>query len=222
MLTGRRPFDGDDTSTTLASVLKDDVRWEALPADLAVPVQRMLRRCLEKDPRRRLSAIGDARIELEDAMAPAAGASQLPPRRRWPRSALLAGVGIATVVVLLMALNRFGRPAAPLPPDARVVRLTDRAGLEESPAISPDGRSMAFTAGISGTRQIFVQLVAGGAPLQITSDAVDHDAPRWSPDSSSILYFSPAVSGTVQGSVWEIPALGGVPRRIVSSVEVPT
>lgn len=77
---------------------------------------------------------------------------------------------------------------------------------------------MAFTAGVSGKRQIFVQLLAGGAPLQITSDAVDHDSPRWSPDSSSILYFSPAVSGTVQGSIWEIPALGGVPRRIVSSV----
>jgi eukaryotic-like serine/threonine-protein kinase len=218
MLTGRRPFDGDDASTTLASVLKDEVRWEVLPADLAAPVHRMLRRCLAKDPRRRLSAIGDARIELEDVIATTANAAPPAPRRRRPRTALLAGVGIATALVLLIASGRFGRPAVPSPPDARVVRLTDRAGLEESPAISPDGRSMAFTAGVSGKRQIFVQLLAGGAPLQITSDAVDHDSPRWSPDSSSILYFSPAVSGTVQGSIWEIPALGGVPRRIVSSV----
>jgi Tol biopolymer transport system component len=114
---------------------------------------------------------------------------------------------------------RFGRwAAAPSPADVRVVRLTDLPGLEESPAISPDGRSVAFTAGVGGRRQVFVRLIAGGAPLEITRDAIDHDCPRWSPDSSSILYFSPAVSGAVQGSIWEIPALGGVPRRDVTSV----
>ena len=97
MLTGRRPFDGDDTSTTLASVLKDDVSWQALPADLPAPAHRMLRRCLEKDPRRRLSAIGDARIELEDAMAAPAEPALLPTPRRGSRLALSALVlGIAT------------------------------------------------------------------------------------------------------------------------------
>ena len=77
---------------------------------------------------------------------------------------------------------------------------------------------MAFTAGVGGKRQLFVQLIAGGAPLQITRDPVDHEYPRWSPDSSSILYFSAAASGELQGSIWEIPALGGVPRRVVNSV----
>jgi Tol biopolymer transport system component len=129
-------------------------------------------------------------------------------------------LGIATALVFLWAArDRFGRPAVkPSPPDSRVIRLTDLPGLEESPAISPDGRSVAFTAGVGGKRQVFVQLIAGGAPLQITRDTVDHECPRWSPDSGSILYFSPAVSGAVQGSIWEIPALGGVPRRVVNSV----
>ena len=77
---------------------------------------------------------------------------------------------------------------------------------------------MAFSAGVGGKRQIFVQLIAGGAPLQITRDTSDHECPRWSPDSSSILYFSPAVSGSIQGNIWEIPALGGAPRRVVNSV----
>jgi Tol biopolymer transport system component len=63
-----------------------------------------------------------------------------------------------------------------------------------------------------------VQLVAGGPPLQITRDAGEHESPRWSRDSSSIFYFSPAVPGTVQGSIWEIPALGGSPRRVVDSI----
>src|SRR5207249_3527253 len=82
-----------------------------------------------------------------------------------------------------------------LPADTRVTRVTDLPGLEESPAISPDGRSVAFTGGVGGTRQLFVRLIAGGAPLQITRDPVDHEYPRWSPDSSSIFYFSAAASG---------------------------
>ena len=220
MLTGRRPFDGDDTSTTLASVIKDDVSWQALPANLPAPARRMLRRCLEKDPRRRLSAIGDARIELEDAMATPAEPAPLPTPRRWSGLALWAvALGIATAFVFLwIGRDRLARPAAPSSPDTRVIRLTDLAGLEESPAISPDGKSVAFTASEDGKRQVFVRLVAGGTPLQITRDPVDHESPRWSPDSSSIVYFAPAVSGTAQGSIWEIPALGGVPRRVVNSV----
>ena len=131
---------------------------------------------------------------------------------------LALSLGAATAfVVLWAARDRFGRPSEP-PPDARVVRLTDLPGLEESPAISPDGRSVAFAAGVDGKRQLFVKLIAGGAPLQITRDPVDHEYPRWSPDSSSIFYFSAATSGELQGSIWEIPALGGVPRRVVNSV----
>jgi serine/threonine protein kinase len=220
MLTGRRPFDGDDFSTTLASVLKDDVRWQALPANLPAPAHRMLRRCLEKDPRRRLSAIGDARIELEDAMAAPAEPAPPPTPRRWSGlalSALVLGIAIA-LVFLWMGRDRLRSSAALSPPDTRVIRLTDLPGLEDSPAISPDGKSVAFTAGDGGKRQVFVRLIAGGAPLQLTRDRVDHESPRWSPDSSSVLYFVPAVPGTTQGSIWEIPALGGVPRRVVNSV----
>jgi len=183
----------------------------------------LLTRCLQNDDRRRLHDIADARIELEDALATAAEPAPVPAPRRWsppwsPLALSALSLGIATALVFLWAvLDRFGRPAVvPSSPDIRVTRLTDLPGLEESPAISPDGRSVAFTAGVGGKPQIFVQLIAGGASLQITRDAVDHECPRWSPDSSSILYFSPAVSGTVQGSIWEIPALGGVPQTLFS------
>jgi len=143
----------------------------------------------------------------------------VPRPRLWSRLAFpVLSLAMAAALVLLWARERFGRPAAePSPSDARVVRLTDLPGLEESPSISPDGRSVAFTAGVGGKRQVFVQLIAGGAPLQITRDAADHEYPRWSPDSSSIFYFSPAVSGA-QGNISEISALGGVPRRVVDSV----
>jgi Tol biopolymer transport system component len=221
MLTGSSAFARETVTDTLAAVVGTEPEWKSLPADTPGAIRRLLSRCLQKDTRRRLHDIADARIELEETMATPPELPPVPRPRRWSRvafSALL--LGIATVLVFLWAArDRFGRSAADLsPPDTRIIRLTDIPGLAESPAISPDGRSMAFSAGVGGKRQIFVQLIAGGAPLQITRDTSDHECPRWSPDSSSILYFSPAVSGSIQGNIWEIPALGGAPRRVVNSV----
>src|SRR2546422_391313 len=221
MLTGSSAFARETVTDTIVAVVGAEPAWKSLPPDTPGSIRRLLTRCLQKDARRRLHDIADARIELEDTMATPAEPAPVPAPRRWSPVALSAlSLGIATALVFLWAvLDRFGRPAArPSPPDIRVTRLTDLPGREETPAISPDGRSLAFTAGVGGKRQIFVQLIAGGAPLQITRDPVDHEIPRWSPDSSLILYFSPAVSGAVQGSIWEIPTFGGVPRRVVDSV----
>jgi len=221
MLTGSSAFVRKTSADTIAAVVGGDPEWKLLPAETPSAIRRLLRRCLQKDARRRLHDIADARIELEEAMSTADEHAPVRTARPWYRLAISAlALGIAAALVLLWAArDRFGRrEAEPPPPDIRAIRLTDLPGLEESPAISPDGKSVAFTAGISGKRQVFVRLMAGGAPLQVTRDAVDHECPRWSPDSSSILYFSPAVSGAVQGSLWEIPALGGVPRRVVNSL----
>jgi eukaryotic-like serine/threonine-protein kinase len=222
MLTGSSPFVRETVTDTIAAVVGAEPEWKSLPAGTPAGVRRLLARCLQKDARRRLHDIADARIEIEDVLAMPAEPPAAPTPRRLSRLALSAvSLGIATALAFLLwaVRDRFGRLAAePAIQDARVIRLTDLPGIEESPAISPDGRSVAFTAGVVGKRQVFMQLIAGGAPLQITRDAVDHECPRWSPDSSSILYFSPAVSGAVQGSIWEIPALGGVPRRVVNSV----
>src|SRR5262245_13571810 len=96
MLTGRRPFGGDDVSDTLASVLKESPDWDALPRDLPASWQRVLRRCLEKDPKHRLSAIGDARLDLEER-AEIVARIEPPTPSRW------RVVPWATVVVLLAA-----------------------------------------------------------------------------------------------------------------------
>ncbi len=220
MLTGTSAFARETVTDTIVAVVGAEPDWKSLPADTPVSIRRLLTRCLQKDAKRRLHDIADARIEIEDARATPVEPAPGPTPRRRSRLALPAlSLGIVTALVLVwVARDRFGRPAAKASPDTRVTRLTDLPGLEESPAISPDGRSVALTAGVGGKRQVFVQLIASGAPLQITRDPVDHECPRWSPDSSSILYFSPAVSGTVQGSIWEIPALGGVARRVVTSV----
>jgi Tol biopolymer transport system component len=215
MLAGRPAFARETVSDTLAAVLEREPEWKALPGGMPEGILRLLSRCLRKDPNRRLHDIADARIELEDAMtAPVESARTQ--RRRVPWSGWL---GIAlTVALLAAAATRFGARRELAPHEVRITRLTDLPGLEESPAVSPDGRSVAFSAVVGDKRQIFVQLIAGGAPLQITDDPVDREYPRWSPDSSSVLYFSPAASGEAQGSIWEASALGGVPRRIVNSL----
>jgi serine/threonine protein kinase len=73
MLTGRRAFDGDDVSDTLANVLKSDPDWSALPPGTPQNIRRVLRRCLEKDPRRRLHDIADARVDLEESASDTPG-----------------------------------------------------------------------------------------------------------------------------------------------------
>jgi hypothetical protein len=100
----------------------------------------------------------------------------------------------------------------------RLLRLTDFNGLEEFPAVSPDGKFVAFTAEADGTRQIWVRQLAGGPALPVTHDAADHLYPRWSSDSASLIYYSPSSEAEGRGAIWEISMFGGAPRRIVSSI----
>src|SRR4029450_8144377 len=72
MLAGKRAFEGDDVSDVLASVLKSDPDWSALPANLPAPVRRLLNRCLEKDPKKRLRDIAEGMLQMEDGLAAAA------------------------------------------------------------------------------------------------------------------------------------------------------
>jgi len=96
----------------------------------------------------------------------------------------------------------------------QVERITDFVGVKESPAISPDGKTVAFVAPVKGRKQIWIRLLAGGTPLQLTRDDADHDHPRWMPDSSSLIYFTPNASPAEPGLIWELSALGGVARKI--------
>ena len=97
-------------------------------------------------------------------------------------------------------------------------RLTDLVGLEEAPAISPDGKMVAFVSVAGGKRQIWVRLLASGAPLAVTKDELDHYGPRWSPDSGSLIYYTPGAQPGDTGTIWEVPALGGPARRLVNAL----
>jgi serine/threonine protein kinase len=97
-------------------------------------------------------------------------------------------------------------------------RLTDSSGVKESPAISPDGKMVAFVAIAAGKRQIWVRLLSGGSALQLTKDDADHEQPRWTPDSGALIYYTPSARRDEPGTIWEVSALGGWPRRVVPAL----
>jgi len=107
--------------------------------------------------------------------------------------------------------------AARTPKEVHLARLTDSIGMVGSAAISPDGKMVAFVAIANGRRQIWIRMLAGGAPLQVTHDDADHDQPRWMPDSSAIVYLTPKPESET-GHLWQVSALGGPPRRLAEAI----
>src|SRR5580765_134290 len=223
MVSGQRAFSGRTAADRASSILKDD------PPDLRssgrnVPVglDRIVRHCLEKSPEQRFQSARDLAFHLEtaspDSESIAALAAPAHDRKKGRLSSLIFAIGCLAVLAAALAGWWYGKKAQAAHKDVTFLRLTDFAGLEDSPAFSPDGKSVAFVSDASGSRQIWIRLLAGGPPLQLTHDAGDHLEPRWSQDSAAILYYTPPPEGNTQGTLWELPALGGSPRRLASSM----
>jgi len=186
MLTGRAAFGGETVPDILVGILERWPDWTFLPPGTPNNIRVLLRRCLEKEMRRRLRDIGDARLEIEEALS-------------HPSAPQPSARGISAAAV-------------------HFSRLTDFVGHKESPAISPDGKMVAFVGMVDGRRQIWVRMLTGGAALQVTRDRTDHEQPRWAPDSGTLIYFTRPAAGDGTGSIWQISALGGQPRKIVTAI----
>ena len=217
LLAGHPAFKGETFSDTIAAILEREPDWRALPPATPATLRSLLRRCLEKDQKRRLRDIGDVRNWMEDVATGEAGVgAAASPHARRGLAWLLGGVALASASFAgwLLWVSPTQAPAR----SVQLQRLTDFVGMEESPAISPDGKTVAFVARAGSKRQIWLRLLAGGAPLQITRDDADHEQPRWAPDSSSLIYYAPSATPGEHGTIWEIAALGGEPRRVASAL----
>ena len=198
MLTGRRAFEGDDISITLANVLKEDPKWHALPSGLSPPLTRLLRRCLEKDPRRRLSSIGDARLELDEPELTAGAPSQAaPPARAAGAVARLlpfaAGILIAAAAAAVMWPRGAASTAAGtitrlsiLPPPGEQL-YPDSMGV----AVSPDGTMVAYVVGgmSRAATQLWIRSLDSLKARRIES-ADGAGLLFWSPDSKRLGFFA--------------------------------
>jgi serine/threonine protein kinase/Tol biopolymer transport system component len=224
MLTGKQLFAGETISHTLADVLRAEIDFSSLPAKTPQSVRTLLRRCLDRDVKRRLRDVGEARIATDQAIADPQGGATLTlesaevKRRRWRRSAaLLFTSGIsAAIVVAVIAL--YVRPFVLKPvTDERGFQfrvgppagMVFRSGYGGGAAISPDGRTIAFVAG-SGRSSLWVRRldVLAAHELPGTTGAA---YPFWSPDSRSIGFFA-------EGKLNKIDVSGGPPVFITAAL----
>jgi Tol biopolymer transport system component len=196
MLAGRRPFTGETVTDTLATVLQAEPDWTALPASTPQAVSQLVRRCLEKDVKRRLQAIGEARVLLEELTQVSASgrlvaldreiaAPPAAPRAR-PRPLLLAAAAFAGLLLGALAVALL-RPAPEKPITWLSMgldpaeQLADRRPRFSAFALSPDGRKIVYTGVHSGKAALYVRTLdrPEAAVLAGTDDATN---PFFSPD----------------------------------------
>jgi Tol biopolymer transport system component len=193
MLTGRQVFAGGEITEVLASVLKDAPDFTTLPVDTPVSVRRLLRRCLEKDPRERLGDISVARLEIRDAAVP----SDAPPAASRPtmwRSVAIGLAALAAVLAGMVAIPRFTAPATDAGPAASVrFPLSNDPALRISTdmtqpfAVSPDGRTVVFRADDGRGGHLWVRTLDAVEPRRLdnTEGAMQ---PAISPDGEWVAF----------------------------------
>jgi serine/threonine-protein kinase len=218
LLTGRPPFTGRSAQEVLAAHMTQRpeplcARRSACPPGL----EAVIMRCLEKRPADRWQSADELLEQLELLVTPSGGTTPTTTRPiqaiapgartpRWRTWLPAAAVLLAVAAALVLALTR-------APPDVhlgRRVQLTLDPGLEIDPALSPDGKLVAFAAGPLGQTRLYVRQVDGGAPVAITPERGGFARrPHWSPNGSRLVFRS-------ERGVELVPALGGAPRLLIA------
>ncbi len=233
MVTGQRAFRGDSQVSILAAILHEEPApvsksTAGVPRDL----ERIVARCLRKEPGRRFQHMDDLKVALEELKEESDSGSLIAPaetgikgrRSRW---------WIAAAAALLIAAAGAAWWLRPSPREVSFEArpLTTYAGWENDPSFSPDGNQIAFAWQKEEGRMvvtwrnndpdaasdIYVKLIgSGGPPLRLTSDGGTHYATAWSPDGKSIAFSARHPQG--RNGVYVIPALGGPERLLAEDV----
>ena len=219
MVTGCKAFRGDDVSDTLATVLKFDPNWDALPADLHPRLRGALERCLEKDVRNRYHDVADARVDIQKALTdPSEGVVQpVAQTRPGPMVMWIAAAVVLTALITGAAVWTL----RPSPPPARVVRFPFTPPAEiplglatnyRDIAISPNGTRIVYTA--TGSRILYVRALER-LELYELPNTVQARAPFFSPDGSEVAFY---VQAGDDSSLRRISIEGGPPQTILSNI----
>src|SRR3989475_3601949 len=215
LIAGRPPFTAGSTQEVLAAHVSQPpepvTKWRpACPPALA----EIIMKCLEKRPADRWQTADDLLAQLEPLATPSGGTTPtvMPPpaaqphRAAGPRGVVAAVVFIAVVAVIAVLLRN--RPSV-LELERRTPVTLD-PGLELDPALSPDGKLVAYVAGTPGQTRLLVRQVDGGAPVAVVSEPGGQRFPFWTPDGKRILF--QAARG-----IEIVPALGGTPRLLIAA-----
>ena len=212
MLTGRGPFVSETVPETLAHVMTREVSLSEIPADVPPRIRKLIGRCLVKDPKQRLRDIGDARQILDDKDADGLDHRTLEHRALDHRS-LGGGGWLIPVAILLVAIAAAAaawmvKPTSADAPTFRMsIVLPPGEQITTQPAISPDGLTIAYSAGKSAsTSRLYIRRLDSD-----TSRAIDPSVaatyPFFSPDGRNVAFFS-------VGKLWRAPVDGGSPQAI--------
>jgi Tol biopolymer transport system component len=211
LLTGRMAFPGKTISDTIAAILERDPDWSALPPQTPAGLRRLARRCLEKDPDRRLHDIADARLEIEDAASPASADASIAPARgrnrtwiAWTTVMAVAALGAGAAAIVAL------RPP-PAVPEARL-EINTAPTRDASIAISPDGLSILYVIRAVGP-QLWLRALDSPAPRLLPG--TEHaTTPFWSPDGRSIGFYA-------DGMLKRMDLEGGSPQTLSLRSAVP-
>jgi len=215
MLTGRRAFEGEDVSDTLAAVLRAEPDWTALPPDVPPSIRTLVKRCLEKDRRARIADISTARFLMNEPTLAAATVASVPVpasvrQRSWRRLVPIGVVTIVAAALTAVAMLGAGR-TTPAPPVTRFVFMLPQAtqftGMNRRViAISPDARQIAYVA----SSRLFVRSMTDFEPRAIPgTETIGLTIPVFSPDGREVAFYS-----TTDTSIKRIGIAGGVPSTI--------
>ena len=205
MLTGRRPFTGETVTDVLSAIVTREPDWDALPPQVPPAVARLVRRCLEKDPRKRLRDIGEARLTLEapqtnlEDASRAAGATAIPRSRDWAVRLLIAAVVLLAAVAGLLGILA-ARPRA-TPPPATITRFdvqppdpgaTLSLVFRPAVALSASGGTAAFVAASGGIDRVYVR-TRSDSSARVIPGSERGTGPVLSPDGKWVAFFADGV-----------------------------
>jgi serine/threonine protein kinase len=218
MATGRRPFE-----QRLSTALADDIihKPPAPPRQvnrkLSSKLEDLILKCLEKEPDNRYQSARELAIDLRRLTYPSQPSLGVRPGPKRKRAVFtLVGALLALAVVFSLSRWIYLRKATVSLPQYE--QLTNFSQSADSPALSPDGRMLAFTLG-PDKREIYVKPLPSGEPVLIAKDAFEKSSLTFSPDGSRIAY---TVEAPLSWDTWVVPLLGGQPRRMLPNASALT
>ncbi len=229
-LTGKPMFGGEDVTETLATIIKGEPDWSALPKDTPPTIQLLLRKCLNKDRKRRLQHIGDARVDLEQALGdPTSSIIRLSDqalqkaasRRSLPRGLILSLVAVTSLLAAILVW--FLKPDPPdqtSPAAPSIVRsmiqprtkIADEALWHIALAISPDGKRIAYVDQGMGTERMLVVHELSTSKEYVIPGTEGAIVPFFSPDGESLGF-----ADHTRGVLKTVSVRGGSPTLLAKA-----